>query len=168
LTDAQRVLRETSAIPRSVRALGASALLETLHRDADALRERELALDLAPVVGGRVLAVVARAMSPQRIWPRLRPRRGVGRGRSQRRGCARRARADYRQEGREADALAELTVASLLDSSRDTTLSALAQIHLGAGRFDEAVEAARRALAKNPQNGDARVTLEFAEAKRLR
>jgi tetratricopeptide (TPR) repeat protein len=49
-----------------------------------------------------------------------------------------------------------------------TRAAALAQIHLGAGRFDEAAEAARRALAKNPQNREARVALELAEAKRLR
>jgi tetratricopeptide (TPR) repeat protein len=145
-------------------------LLETLHRDADALHEREEALVLAPVAGERrVLAVVARAYV-------------TAGGLAKAEGAARARVADdlndadahdelgqiYRQEGREADALAELTVASLLDSSRDTTLSALAQIHLGAGRFDQAVEAARRALAKNPQNRDARVALELAEAKRLR
>src|SRR5204863_5243733 len=64
MIEAERVLRETTtAMPQSGQAhwrLG--RLFEMLHRDADALRERELSLDLATVAGERrVLAALARA-----------------------------------------------------------------------------------------------------------
>lgn len=161
--EAEAVLRDTiRALPDSGQAhwrLG--RVLETLHRDGEALTEREAALALGPVAGERrAYAVVARAhLSASDL--------------SKAEAAARaRVAADpndaaahdqlgqiHQQQGRDADALVELTVASLLDPSRDSAFAAIAQLHLAAGRFPDAIDAARHALAKHPRNREARFAL---------
>jgi len=157
--NAERVLRETIAIlPDSGQAhWRLAAVLDALQRGADARREREIAIGLGPLAGqGRALAAVAqsymaeanfnRAVEPARAWvsfdlndPSAHELLGQV----------------YWKQGREREALTEFVVEALLDPSRARASSAIAQAQLAAGRFAEAIEAARRALAVNPQDREA-------------
>jgi len=157
--NAERVLRETIAIlPDSGQAhWRLAAVLDALQRGADARREREIAIGLGPLAGqGRALAAVAksymaeanfnRAVEPARAWvssdlndPAAHELLGQV----------------YWKQGREREALTEFVVEALLDPSRARASSAIAQAQLAAGRFAEAIEAARRALAVNPQDREA-------------
>jgi tetratricopeptide (TPR) repeat protein len=161
--NAERVLRETiTVLPDSGQAhWRLAAVLDLLQRGADARRERELAIGLGPLAGqGRAFAAVAqsymaeanldRAVDSARAWvssdlnnPSAHELLGQV----------------YWKQGREREALTEFVVEALLDPSRAAAASAIAQIQLAAGRFAEAVEAARRALAGNPRDKEARYAL---------
>lgn len=161
--DAERLLTETTAMmPASGQAHWRLArVLDALHRDAEARRERESAVALGPMAGeSRALAAVVRAyvseshlekaeeMSRARVAANLNDASAhdqLGQV--------------YLQQGRDGDALVELTVASLLDPGRAATRAAIAQIQLGAEKYAEAVGAARRALSRDPRNRQARFAL---------
>jgi tetratricopeptide (TPR) repeat protein len=65
----------------------------------------------------------------------------------------------YLRQNRHTEALAELTVAVMLDSSLTRAHAALAQVHLREGRYGDAAEAATRALGIDPEHREARYTL---------
>jgi tetratricopeptide (TPR) repeat protein len=65
----------------------------------------------------------------------------------------------YARLGRRAEALAEFAMVSTLATGRTDALTAMAQVHLQEGRYEEAVEACRRALDLNPAYAPARYTL---------
>jgi len=61
--------------------------------------------------------------------------------------------------GRSSDAFAELAMADLLGGSDAESLTALAQLHLSAGRLEDAQSVLRRAVAMEPDRQDARYAL---------
>ena len=163
LQNAERVLRETiAALPDSGQARWRlTAVLDVLQRGADARRERELAIGQGALAGqGRAFAAVAQsymaeanfegAVAPARAWVAFDPNNPSA---HELLGQV------YWKQGREREALTEFVVEALLDPSRVVAASAIAQIQLAAGRYTEAVEAARRALAGNPRDREARYAL---------
>jgi tetratricopeptide (TPR) repeat protein len=68
----------------------------------------------------------------------------------------------YRKLNQEDEALVEFFVATLLDPLDAGAYAAIGQIHLGAGRYAEAMAALRRTLMLNPEQPDAQYALAAA------
>jgi tetratricopeptide (TPR) repeat protein len=161
--EAERVMAEAiAAMPESGQAhwrLGRA--LEQLHRDADARQARERAIAIGTLSGeSRALNAVVREYRNESDVDKA-----IDAARARVAADLNDATAHdqlgqvYQQAGRDADALIELVVATLLDPSRPETHARLAQVYLGAGRYAEAIEAARRALAGDANNREARFAL---------
>jgi len=161
--EAERELSATiTLMPQSGQAHWRLArVLEAAHRDLDARAEREAAAALAPVAGeSRARTAIARAY--------------LNEGNLDKAVDAARARVEidfndasahdqlgqvYQQAGRDTDALVELSVAALFDPDQPNVESRIAQLQLAAGRYAEAIDAARRAIMRNPRNREARFAL---------
>jgi tetratricopeptide (TPR) repeat protein len=163
LDEAERALRETlTVLPRSAEArwmLG--EILDAAGRGIDAARELESAAS-AMVIAGRA-AIYRRAAE---IYDRHQEFEHVVRL------LTRRVRVDPNNAaahrhlglvlsrlGQSDEAFAELAVADLLGGSDAESLTTIGQIHLDAGRLQDAESAARRALVMQPDRHDARYVL---------
>jgi tetratricopeptide (TPR) repeat protein len=161
--EAERVMAEAvAALPESGQAqwrLGRA--LELLHRDADARQARERAIAIGALSGeGRALnAVVREYRSESDVEKAIETGRARVAADLNDAGAHDQLGQVFLQAGRDADALVELVVATLLDPSRPETHARLAQVYLDAGRYGEAIDAARRALAIDANGREARFAL---------
>jgi tetratricopeptide (TPR) repeat protein len=161
--EAEKTLAETlQALPASGRARYALArLYQRQGRQVEALREFERAVAFKPLLGLNGIYQTMGAMSAARqnfdaavdayekrvdIHPNdADAHQDLGE--------------TYARLSRHDEALAEFSVALMLDPRHSAALAATAQIRLKAGRYGEAVEAANAALAIEPAHRQARYTL---------
>jgi uncharacterized protein (TIGR02996 family) len=159
----EEVLRDAvQAIPGSGRArwkLG--QILQTLHRDEEALTVFVEAAGKAPIAGAdRVQAVIGGLYLTKADFDSAAPafrNRLEGDPNSAE---AHRQLADvYRRQGRQDEALLEYLATVLIDSADAEAYASIGQIHLSAGRYAEAVEILQKAVSLKPQYREARYAL---------
>jgi uncharacterized protein (TIGR02996 family) len=159
----EEVLRDAvQAIPGSGTArwkLG--QILQTLHRDEEALTVFVEAAGRAPLAGAdRVQAVIGGLYLTKADFdsaaPAFRSRLEGDPNSAE----AHRQLADvYRRQGRQDEALLEYLATVLIDSADAEAYASIGQIHLSAGRYAEAVEILQKAVSLKPQYREARYAL---------
>lgn len=161
--DAERELSATVALmPQSGQAHWRLArVFDAAHRDLDARGEREAAVALAPVAGeSRARSAIARAYlnesNVDKAIDAARARVAIDFNDASAHDQLGQV---FQQAGRDADALVELSVAALFDPDLPNVESRIAQLQLAAGHYTEAIDAARRAITRNPRNREARFAL---------
>ena len=166
--DAERLLLETLvAIPESVQAWWSLGwTYERLNRFPDARRayERTAAAAVAghgPIYGaiGRLATQAADFAAALDAFTRAveaHPRDG---------GLRKALAGALLQHDRAQEAMRELTAALAIDPGDSEAYAGIGQIHLDAGRYDDAVDALRRALERSPTRTQARYALATALAR---
>lgn len=163
LDEAAQSLRDALTIlPRLAEARWMLAdVLEKTGRGLDAARELEAAASATVIAGkgalySRAAEIYDRHQEFDRVVTLLRHRVSLDPNNP---AVHRQLGLVYSRLGRREEALAELVMADLLGGADAESLAAIGQIHLDAGRLDDAEAIARRAIAVQPDRQDARYVL---------